>query len=64
MVLAEAIEKHLEEGWLYFLVIGKPGDQDSINMVCNAPLGTNQEILEMLKILTERYTRGVQPKEL
>jgi hypothetical protein len=64
LVLAEAIEKHLDEGWLYFLVIGRPGDPDSTNMICNAPLETNKQILEMLKELTERYASGVGPREL
>jgi uncharacterized membrane protein YdbT with pleckstrin-like domain len=64
LVLSEAIEKHLEEGWLYFLVIGKPGDQDSTNLICNAPLETNKQVLEMLKELTERYSKGIQPREL
>ena len=64
LVLSEAIEKHREEGWLYFLVIGKPGDQDSTNLICNAPLETNKQVLEMLKELTERYSKGIQPREL
>jgi hypothetical protein len=64
LVLAEAIEKHLDEGWLYFLVIGKPGERDSTNMICNARLETHQQVMEMLKELTERYAKGVSPREL
>jgi serine protease inhibitor ecotin len=64
MQLGEAVEKHLEEGWLYFLVIGKPGDPDSTNLICNAPMETNKQVLEMLKELAERYSKGVQPREL
>jgi serine protease inhibitor ecotin len=64
LVLAGALEKHLDEGWLYFLVIGKPGDPDSTNMVCNAPLETNEEVLKMLKELTERYSKGLKPQKL
>jgi hypothetical protein len=49
LVLSEAIEKHLEEGWIYLLVIGKPGDGDSVNVISNEE--THQQILEMLKTL-------------
>ena len=62
--LGEAVEKHLDEGWIYLLVIGRPGDGDSVNVVSNAPLETHQQILEMLKTLTERYSKGVGPREL
>jgi serine protease inhibitor ecotin len=62
--LGEAVEKHLDEGWLYFLVIGKPGDPDSTNMICNALPETHQQILELLKTITERYSQGVSPREL
>jgi len=62
--LAEAIEKHVEEGWLYFLVIGQPGDPDSTNLICNAPLETNKEVLEMLQELVQRYSKGIKPREL
>jgi hypothetical protein len=64
LVLSEAIEKHLEEGWIYLLVIGKPGDGDSVNVISNAPMETHQQILEMLKTLAERYSKGIQPREL
>jgi hypothetical protein len=62
--LGEAVEKHLDEGWIYLLVIGKPGDGDSVNVVSNAPLETHRQILEMLKTLAKRYSKGVPPQEL
>jgi hypothetical protein len=64
MQLGEAIEKHLEEGWLYFLIIGRPGEPDTTNLICNAPIAMNKQVLEMLRELTERYSRGVEPREL
>jgi hypothetical protein len=64
LVLGEAVEKHLDEGWLYFLVIGQPGDGDSVNVISNAPLETHQQIFEMLKTLADRYSKGAQPREL
>jgi len=37
MQLGEALERHLEEGWLYYLVIARPGEPDSVNMISNVP---------------------------
>jgi hypothetical protein len=62
--LGEAVEKHLDEGWLYFLVIGKPGDPDSVNLISNAAPETCPLAVEMLKTLAERYAKGVGPREL
>jgi len=62
--LSEAIEKHLEEGWLYFLVIGKPGEVDSINLVSNSTMADHQQIIDILQTITERSSKGVQPQEL
>jgi hypothetical protein len=62
--LGEAVEKHLDEGWIYCLVIGRPGDGDSVNLISNAPPETHGQILELLKTLTERHSKGVDPREL
>jgi hypothetical protein len=64
LVLGEAVEKHLDEGWVYFLVIGQPGDPDSVNLISNAAPETHPRALEMLKTLAERYAKGVGSREL
>jgi hypothetical protein len=62
--LGEAVEKHLDEGWIYCLVIGRPGDGDSVNLISNVPPEAHRQILEMLKTLVERYSQGVDPRAL
>jgi hypothetical protein len=62
--MAEAIEERVAPGWLYVLVLGKPGEGESVNMVSNAPSEQQAELLEMLQELVRRSESGVTPKEL
>jgi hypothetical protein len=62
--LAEVLEKHIDEGWIYVLVLGKPGEAGATNLLTNAPPKKHSEILEMLRELVERHKEGVKPEEL
>jgi hypothetical protein len=44
--LADAIEFQLEPGWVYVLVVGKPGDAQSVNLVSNAPTEMADQIIQ------------------
>jgi len=64
MQLGEALERHLEEGWLYYLVIARPGEPDSVNMISNVPPEEIKQIIDMLSELTRRHQAGQGPKQL
>ena len=64
MQLGEALEKHLDEDWIYFLVIGRPGDLDSTNIISNVPPLGIEEITKLLNEIARRYQAGERPKEL
>ena len=65
MQLGEALEKHLDEDWIYFLVIGRPGDPDPTNIISNVPPGGSiSEITKLLNEIARRYQAGERPKEL
>jgi hypothetical protein len=67
MQLSEVLESYLceyDEHWLYLLVIAKPGDLDSVNLLSNMPPEATGEILATLQELAKRYSEGVAPQEL
>lgn len=64
MQLGDAVEGLLEEGWVYWLIIGKPGELDSTNIVSNVPPPFNEQIRDMLLEIARRYKAGVKPSEL
>jgi hypothetical protein len=63
--LAEAIESLLDDGWSYLLILGKPGDADTVNLVSNIPVKYSEQALKvMLEVLGQRQAGGQKPKEL
>jgi hypothetical protein len=62
MQLCEALEPHLEEGWYFALIVAKPGDLDSVNIVSNIP--NPDEFIDCLQELIDRHTKGRKPQEL
>jgi hypothetical protein len=35
--LGDAIDAQIEEGWVYLVMIGKPGDDETYNLLSNIP---------------------------
>lgn len=65
MQLGEAVEALLDEGWSYWLIVGKVGEPDSTNIVSNTSPETALAVVEgMLEVIRERYSKGVKATEL
>jgi hypothetical protein len=62
MQLCEALQPHLDEGQYFVLIIGKPEDPESINLVSNIPAA--EEFMEILTEITNRHAKGTKPQEL
>jgi hypothetical protein len=60
--LAEAIEPHLDQGWLFLLVIGKPEDRESVNVVSNIPFP--EQVVELLQVIIDRHAAGGKAQKL
>lgn len=59
--LTGMIEVTLGPEWVYFVVIAKPGEPQSINLVSNAP----EEIAaDMIREIGERWNKGTRPQKL
>lgn len=59
--LSEALESQLDPGWVYVLVVGKPGEKESVNMLSNAPLEMTDKII---KEMASRCANGERPRNL
>jgi hypothetical protein len=59
--LIGAIELALGSEWLYVCVVHKPGDDQSTNLVSNAPPPIGEQ---MIREIGERYNKGTRPKQL
>jgi hypothetical protein len=46
--MAEAVDGYLPPDWVFVLIIGKPGDIDTVNLVSNAPGETANALIEVM----------------
>ena len=59
--IAGAIELVLGPGWVYVVIIAKPGEPASVNMMSDCPL---ESFAEIMSELSQRWKDGNRPKEL
>jgi hypothetical protein len=63
--LGEAIDALLDDGWYYMLILGKPGDDDTVNLVSNIPPKyADQALQAMGGVLRKRQAKGQKPTEI
>jgi hypothetical protein len=47
-LMAEAVDGYLPPDWIFVLIIGKPDDADTVNLVSNAPGDLANAIIETM----------------
>ena len=47
-LMAEAVDGYLPPEWVFVLIVGKPGDVDTVNLVSNAPGETADALIEVM----------------
>jgi hypothetical protein len=47
-LMAEAIDSYLPPDWIFVLLVGKPGDIDTVNLVSNAPQDMADALIEVM----------------
>ena len=55
------LELVLGPEWLYVVIIHKPGDDESTNLVSNTPDPIAEQ---MIREIGERWNKGTRPKQL
>jgi hypothetical protein len=50
-LIADAIDSYLPPEWVFVLIVGKPGDDDTVNLVSNAP-GEMADALVKVMVMT------------
>jgi hypothetical protein len=59
--LTGMLELVLGPEWLYVVIIHKPGDDESTNLVSNTPDPIAEQ---MIREIGERWNKGTRPKQL
>jgi hypothetical protein len=59
--LTAMLELALGPEWVYVCVVHKLGDDESTNLVSNAPPAIGEE---MIREIGERWNKGTRPKQL
>jgi hypothetical protein len=54
--LADALEQYIDQDWLYFLFLGKPGDDHTFNLVSNVPPDKADEFMKAFIEVCKRQT--------
>jgi hypothetical protein len=55
--MAEAVDGYLPPEWVFVLIIGKPGDVETVNLVSNAPENIANELIEVMASTAGKRTR-------
>lgn len=60
--LAEALQSQLDPDWVYVLLVGKPGEKESVNMICNSSPELTDKIV---KEIASKWAKGdLRPRNL
>jgi hypothetical protein len=55
--MAEAVDNYLPPDWVFVLIVGKPGDADTVNLVSNAPEDIADALIEVMAVTSGKRTR-------
>lgn len=59
--LTGMLELVLGPEWVYIVIIAKPGDPETLNLVSNTPPEIGDD---MIREIGERWNKGTRPKQL